>query len=54
MEIKYTILREIGPDHDKTFEAQVECDHNKLAIGTGKSKKQAEMDAARKAIEDLK
>jgi len=54
VEIKYTILREIGPDHDKTFEAQVECNHKKLAIGTGKSKKQAEMEAARKALENLK
>ena len=52
--IKYTILKEIGPDHDKTFEAQVECNHKKLAIGTGKSKKQAEMEAARKALENLK
>ena len=54
VEIKYIILREIGPDHDKTFEAQVECNHKKLAIGTGKSKKQAEMEAARKALENLK
>jgi ribonuclease-3 len=54
VEIKYTILREIGPDHDKTFEAQVECNHKKLAVGTGKSKKQAEMEAARKALENLK
>ena len=54
VEIKYTILREYGPDHDKTFEAQVECDHKKLAVGTGKSKKQAEMEAARKALENLK
>ena len=54
VEIKYTILREIGPDHDKIFEAQVECNNKKLAIGTGKSKKQAEMEAARKALENLK
>lgn len=54
VEIKYTILREIGPDHDKIFEAQVECNHRKLAIGTGKSKKQAEMEAARKALGNLK
>jgi len=54
VEIKYTILREIGPDHDKIFEAQVECNQKKLAIGTGKSKKQAEMEAARKALENLK
>ena len=54
VEIKYTILREIGPDHDKIFEAQVECNHKKLAVGNGKSKKQAEMEAARKALENLK
>ena len=54
VEIKYTILRETGPDHDKTFEAQVECNHKKLAIGEGKSKKQAEMEAARKALESMK
>ena len=54
VEIKYTILKESGPDHDKTFEAQVECNNKKLAIGTGKSKKQAEMEAARKALENLK
>ena len=54
VQIKYTILRETGPDHDKTFEAQVECNQKKLAIGIGKSKKQAEMEAARKALENLK
>ena len=54
VEIKYIILREIGPDHDKIFEAQVECNHKKLAVGNGKSKKQAEMEAARKALENLK
>lgn len=54
VEIKYTILKEMGPDHDKTFEAQVECNNKKLAIGVGKSKKQAEMEAARKALENIK
>ena len=54
VEIKYTILREIGPDHDKTFEAQVECNNKKLATGIGKSKKQAEMEAAKEALNKLK
>ena len=54
VEIKYTILKEMGPDHDKTFEAQVECNNKKLAIVVGKSKKQAEMEAARKALENIK
>ena len=49
----YRIMREDGPDHDKTFWVAV----NVLDIeaqGSGKSKKAAEQDAARKAIEILK
>lgn len=51
--IKYNIIKEEGPDHNKTFTVEVECDGKKLAIGTGRSKKQAEMEAARKAIEQI-
>ena len=51
--IKYTITNEKGPDHDKTFEAQVECDGKFLAKGDGKSKKEAQMQAAKKALENL-
>ena len=51
--IKYNIINEKGPDHDKTFTAEVECDGKKLATGIGRSKKAAEMEAARKAIERL-
>ena len=54
VEIKYTIIKETGPDHDKTFEAQVECNNKKLAEGKGKSKELAEMDAARKALQNIK
>ncbi len=53
VQIKYNIINEIGPDHDKTFTAEVECDGKKLASGIGRSKKTAEMEAARKAIEQL-
>ena len=41
VKIEYTILSEKGPDHDKTFEAQVSCNNKKLATGIGKTKKQA-------------
>ena len=51
VQIKYNIIKEDGPDHNKTFTAEVECDGKKLAIGSGRSKKIAEMEAARKAIE---
>ena len=54
VKIEYTIISETGPDHDKTFEAQVECNNKKLATGKGKSKKHAEMEAAKKALENLK
>ena len=54
VEIKYIIIKENGPDHDKTFEAQVECNNKILAVGSGKSKKLAEMEAARKALENTK
>jgi ribonuclease-3 len=52
--IRYTIVKEEGPDHDKHFTAEVECDGKKLACGEGKSKKLAEMEAAKKALELLK
>ena len=54
VKIVYTIINEKGPDHDKIFEAEVECNGKQLAVGTGKSKKQAEMQAAKKALESLK
>lgn len=54
VKIRYTIIKEDGPDHDKTFTAEVECDGNKLAVGSGRSKKLAEMEAARLALELLK
>ncbi len=52
--IKYNIIKEQGPDHDKLFTAEVICDDKKIAEGEGKSKKSAEMDAARKALEIIK
>lgn len=33
---------------------EVSCNNKKLAIGKGKTKKQAEMEAARKALEYMK
>ena len=50
VEIKYTIVKETGPDHDKLFVSEVSVDGKYLATGEGKSKKQAEMQAAKKAL----
>lgn len=51
VKIEYKIIKESGPDHDKTFEAEVSLNGKKLATGVGKSKKEAEMQAAKKALE---
>ena len=50
VKIEYNIIKEEGPDHDKKFTAEVKCDVKFLAIGEGKTKKAAEMEAARKAL----
>lgn len=54
VKIEYEIIKESGPDHDKSFEAQVRFNGKILAKGSGKSKKGAEMQAAKKALENLK
>lgn len=52
--IEYETIGESGPDHNKKFRAQVKCNGKILATGEGKSKKDAQMHAAKKALEDLK
>ena len=53
VDIKYNVIKTEGPDHDKTFVVEVVCNQRRLAIGEGKSKKQAEMQAAKIAIERI-
>ena len=50
--LEYNIIKEEGPDHDKKFTAEVKCNGKKLAQGEGKTKKAAEMEAARKAMNE--
>ena len=54
VKIEYEITKEIGPDHNKSFEAQVSLNGKVLAKGKGKSKKEAHMEAAKKALENMK
>lgn len=49
----YTVVREEGPDHNKTFWVQLKVVEIETE-GVGKSKKAAEQDAARKALAQLK
>lgn len=51
--ITYEIIKESGPDHNKTFTAEVSYNGKVLATGTGSSKKAAEMQAAKLALEEI-
>lgn len=51
--LSYTLAGETGPDHDKQFEVEVSLNGNVVGRGEGSSKKRAEQDAARAAIENL-
>ena len=51
--IKYETVREEGPEHDKTFYVRVVVDGSECGRGSGKSKKEAEQQAAGMALESL-
>lgn len=51
--VSYRLLAQWGPDHDKRFRCGVFYRGKLLATGEGKSKKEAEQEAARKALEHL-
>ena len=53
VKIQYEVIAEEGPDHDKTFIVNVSCNGNVLATGKGKNKKNAEMEAAKAALEHI-
>ena len=49
----YTLAGESGPDHDKQFRVDLTLNGELVGTGTGSSKKRAEQDAARVAMEAL-
>ena len=49
--LTYILVGESGPDHCKSFEVEVRLNSNIIGSGVGASKKAAEQDAARKALE---
>jgi ribonuclease-3 len=51
---EYKIIREEGPPHSREFTAQVTHRGRRLGEGTGRSKKEAEQNAARAALSDRK
>lgn len=49
----YEVIEELGPAHDKTFKIVAKVDDIVLGEGIGSSKKEAEQEAARKALSIL-
>ena len=50
---QYRVLKESGPDHDKQFQASVTIAGEVRGLGSGKSKKEAEQEAAKNALEKI-
>lgn len=51
--LTYRLKEESGPDHDKRFVIELLINSNIIAEGIGRSKKEAEQDAARIALEPM-
>ena len=51
---QYELIKDKGPSHDKTFLVVLKVGDRELSRGEGKSKKQAEQEAARLAMQKLK
>jgi len=51
---QYHVVREWGPDHNRSFEVECTLGGKILSKGTGKSKKEAEQDAAHQAAIEQK
>ncbi|HEX9005763.1 MAG TPA: ribonuclease III [Bacteroidota bacterium] len=47
---RYVIVKEEGPDHDRTFTVEVQLSGVRRGTGTGKNKKEAEQGAASQAL----
>ena len=50
-QLSYQLVGESGPDHDKQFAVEVSLNGEVVGQGTGSSKKRAEQDAAKVALE---
>ncbi len=50
---EYGVIKEEGPEHNKLFTVEVFVNKRSLGIGKGKSKKQAEQEAAKNAMNHL-
>jgi ribonuclease-3 len=49
----YTVLEAEGPAHDRRFTCAALIDGEQVGSGSGRTKKDAEQEAARQALEEL-
>ncbi len=50
---RYVTVRESGPDHQKLFEVELSIQGEVVGMGSGRSKKEAEQQAAKRALEQV-
>lgn len=50
---RYETVRETGPDHQKIFEVELSIQGKVVGIGSGRSKKEAEQQAAKQALRQV-
>ena len=48
--LEYVVVGESGPDHQKTFSVEARLNSNVIGRGKGRSKREAEQNAAREAL----
>jgi ribonuclease-3 len=53
LSVSYSVLDVDGPPHDRRFRCAAAIDGEQAGVGTGRSKKAAEQEAARQALESL-
>jgi ribonuclease III len=51
--VTYRVANEEGPPHERRFETVAEVDGRQVGLGTGRSKKESEQQAARQALDHL-
>ena len=49
--LEYNVVSELGPSHDKDFIVEVVVDNIVFGVGVGKTKKEAEQNAAKNALD---
>lgn len=51
--LAYALVEESGPDHNKSFTMSVQLNGAEIGRGTGRTKKEAEQEAAKSALEQM-